>query len=71
MFNLIFFLIFQDGLMELVSKLEDIKEENRAELVDLLDSYFDPEKELIVPIVKKPENQNDRRRPQRRRGTLF
>lgn len=43
----------KDGLTEIVSKLDDIKEENRAELVDILDSYFDPEKEPIVPAVKK------------------
>lgn len=43
----------QEGLTEIVSQLEDIKEENREELVDILDSYFDPEKEAIVPVVKK------------------
>lgn len=33
--------------------MDEIKEENRAELVDILDSYFDPEKEPIVPVTKK------------------
>lgn len=34
--------------------MDEIKEENREELVNILDSYFDPEKELIMPAVKKP-----------------
>lgn len=38
--------------------MDDIKEENRGELVDILDSYFDPEKEAIVP----PSKPNTRRR---------
>lgn len=42
----------QDGLIEIISKLEDIKEENRDELIDILDSYFDPEKEAIVPASR-------------------
>lgn len=29
--------------------MDEIKEENRSELVDILDSYFDPEKEPITP----------------------
>lgn len=33
--------------------MDEIKEENRSELVDILDSYFDPEKEPIVPVTKK------------------
>lgn len=32
--------------------MEEIKEENRGELIDILDSYFDPEKEAIVPPAK-------------------
>lgn len=39
-------------MTEIISKLDDIKEENRSELVDILDSYFDPEKEAIVPPSK-------------------
>lgn len=33
--------------------MEEIKEENRDELVDILDSFFDPEKDAITPAVKK------------------
>lgn len=53
-FKWIIFCLFlsQDGLTEVISKLEEIKEENRSELVDILDSYFDPEKEAIVPPAK-------------------
>lgn len=45
-------------MTEIISELEGIKEENRDELVDILDSYFDPEKEAIVP----PSKPNSRRR---------
>lgn len=38
--------------------MDEIKEENRVELVNILDSYFDPEKEAIVP----PTKPNPRRR---------
>lgn len=39
-------------MTEIVSKLDEIKEENRGELIDILDSFFDPEKEAIVPASK-------------------
>lgn len=55
----------QDGLTEIISKLDEIKEENRSELVDILDSYFDPEKEQIVPVSKK----QNRRQRSFKRGT--
>lgn len=45
--------------------MDEIKEENRSELVDILDSYFDPEKEHIVPVPKK---QNRRHRSFKRGG---
>lgn len=48
--------------MEIVSQLDEIKEANRTELIDILDSYFDPEKETIAPVVKKT---------QRRRRTSY
>lgn len=38
--------------------MDELKDENRAELVNILDSYFDPEKEAIVP----PTKPNPRRR---------
>lgn len=34
--------------------MDEIKEEYRSELVDILDSYFDPEKEQIVPVARNP-----------------
>lgn len=46
--------------------MEEIKEENRSELVDILDSYFDPDKEAIVPPSKSNQN---RRRSYRKAGS--
>lgn len=45
--------------------MDEIKEEGRDELVDILDNYFDPEKEQIVPVSKK---QNRRHRSSKRGG---
>lgn len=54
--------MFQDGLTEIINGLEDIKEENREELINILDSFFDPEKEQIVPVAKKSSFDSQRRR---------
>lgn len=42
-----------DGLHEAIAPMEEMKEEDRKELVDLLDHYFDPEKQAVLPLVKK------------------
>lgn len=60
------FYFAQDGLADIVNDLDDIKEENREELIDILDRYFDPEKQQIVPVAKKTAYQSRRRRSYRR-----
>lgn len=52
--------VSQEGLLEIISKLDDIKEEEREELADILDRYFDPEKEIVMPVSKKPSRQRRR-----------
>lgn len=33
--------------------MDELKEEERTELVEMLDSHFDPEKQAVLPLVKK------------------
>jgi hypothetical protein len=39
-----------------VKKLEELKEEDHNELIELLDSHIDPEKQAVKPIVQRREN---------------
>lgn len=41
--------------------MDEIKEEDREELVDILDKYFDPEKEAAAPAVSKQKSRVRRR----------
>lgn len=41
--------------------MDEIKEEDRDELVDILDKYFDPEKEAAAPAVTKQKSRLRRR----------
>lgn len=43
--------------------MDEVKEEYRSELVDILDSYFDPSKEQVVPVARN--GNNNRRRYKR------
>lgn len=43
----------KDGLNEVIASMEEVKPDDKIELVDLLDSHFDPDKQAILPIVKK------------------
>lgn len=53
----------QDGLVEAVTAIEDLKDEHKTELVEMLDCYFDPDKQAIKPVLKH--------RNRSRRGTYF
>jgi Exuperantia SAM-like domain len=63
----------RDGMIELAKKLKDLKEEDQEELIELLDSHFDPEKKPVKPVVQRREstnggNGNGQMRPRRRRS---
>ncbi|XP_073813097.1 maternal protein exuperantia [Musca autumnalis] len=51
----------RDGLVEVLQAIEELKEEDKTELADLFDSYYDPAKTTIKPIVK-PINRSRNRR---------
>lgn len=56
----------RDGLVEILQVIDELKDEDKIELADLFDSYYDPAKTTIKPIVN---SNNNRRR--NRRGKLF
>jgi maternal-effect protein exuperantia len=51
----------REGLENLVKSLESVKEEDREELIEILDSYFDEEKKPAKPPVNPNAVQNQRR----------
>ncbi|KAL5286044.1 exu family protein [Megaselia abdita] len=52
----------KEGLAEVIQNVPDLKAEEKTELVDLFDSYFDPAKATIKPIVKRNRRRNRRNR---------
>lgn len=52
----------RDGLEAVVSKITELKEEERTELVELLDCHFDPEKQQLKPVVKRVRGRSSRGR---------
>lgn len=54
----------QEGLVELVSTINELKEEDQKELIDILDCHFDPEKKPILPNIKRSNNRSKRRKLQ-------
>lgn len=56
----------RDGLLEILQGIDDLKSDEKTELADLFDSYFDPAKLTIKPVVK---TNNSRRRNRRIRNS--
>ena len=51
----------KDGIKDAIDKIVELKEEERQELIDLLDCHFDPEKQPVKPVVKKQRRRSTRR----------
>ena len=49
----------RDGIAEMVKKIEGMKEDETEELIDILDSHFDPEKKAIKPVVQRRTERRD------------
>lgn len=43
----------KEAFIEIVNVIDELKADEKAELIDLLDCHFDPEKQPIQPIVKR------------------
>ncbi|CAO1346489.1 unnamed protein product [Diamesa serratosioi] len=60
----------RDAIAETVNKIESLKEEERTELIEILDCHYDPEKKSIKPITKqstKPQQSQQQQQQPRRR----
>lgn len=51
----------KNGLVEILQVIDELKAEDKAELADLFDSYFDPAKTTIKPVVKNNNRRRNRR----------
>lgn len=51
----------KEGLAEVLQVMEELKPDDKTELADLFDSYFDPSKTTIKPIVKSNNRRRNRR----------
>lgn len=59
----------QEGITEAVNKIETItKEEERTELIEILDAHYDPEKKCIQPVVKRSTSNRRRGSSKNRNG---
>ncbi|KAH8254444.1 hypothetical protein KR032_010137 [Drosophila birchii] len=54
-----------EGLDLALQSIGTLKAEDKSELIELMDSFFDPNKTTIKPVVKSNNNNNNRRRNRR------
>lgn len=57
-----------EGLDIALQSIGRLKSKDKAELLELLDSYFDPKKTTVKPVVKGNSNNNNNYRRRNRRG---
>lgn len=43
----------KEGILEVVNAISELKDDDKKELVDILDCHFDPEKKSILPVIKR------------------
>lgn len=55
----------RDAITEAVNQIQDLKQEERDELIEILDCHYDPEKKSLKPVVNRS---NSRRRMPRNRS---
>ncbi|XP_058836329.1 maternal protein exuperantia [Topomyia yanbarensis] len=52
----------RQGLEQVIAKITELKDDERTELVELLDCHFDPEKQQLKPVVKRIRHRTSRGR---------
>lgn len=52
----------REGLQEVVTKITELKEDERTELVELLDCHFDPDKQQLKPVITRVRQRSSRGR---------
>ncbi|XP_055614429.1 maternal protein exuperantia [Uranotaenia lowii] len=50
------------GLEKVINKITELKDDERTELVELLDCHYDPEKQQLKPVVKRVRRRSSRGR---------
>jgi len=58
----------REAVVEAVNKIESLKDEEREELIEIIDSHYDPEKKSVKPVVKRSNSRRRRRNTPQRRG---
>ncbi|XP_037948821.1 maternal protein exuperantia [Teleopsis dalmanni] len=60
----------KDGLVAALEKITELKSEDKKELADLFDSFYDPTKTTIKPVIQSKNLTINRRRNKRNGGTV-
>ncbi|XP_050074203.1 maternal protein exuperantia-like [Anopheles maculipalpis] len=53
----------REGMEAIINEIAELKEEERTELVELLDCHYDPDKQAFKPIVKRMKRRPSRGQP--------
>ncbi|XP_058064977.1 maternal protein exuperantia-like, partial [Anopheles bellator] len=53
----------REGLESIINSIAELKEEERTELLELLDCHYDPDKQAFKPIVKRNKHNTNRGGP--------
>lgn len=52
----------REGLEQVIAKIVELKDEERTELIELLDCHYDPDKQQLKPVVKRVRRRTSRGR---------
>lgn len=52
----------REGLEQVIAKFTELKDEERTELIELLDCHYDPDKQQLKPVVKRVRRRTSRGR---------
>ncbi|XP_052894117.1 maternal protein exuperantia-2-like [Anopheles moucheti] len=53
----------REGLENIIKEIAELKEDERTELVELLDCHYDPDKQAFKPVVKRMKRRPSRGQP--------
>uniref|UniRef100_A0A182R799 SAM_Exu domain-containing protein n=2 Tax=Myzomyia TaxID=59140 RepID=A0A182R799_ANOFN len=53
----------REGMETVIKEITELKEEERTELVELLDCHYDPDKQAFKPVVKRMKRRSTRGQP--------
>uniref|UniRef100_A0A182WJF5 Uncharacterized protein n=1 Tax=Anopheles minimus TaxID=112268 RepID=A0A182WJF5_9DIPT len=53
----------REGMEKIIEEMAELKEDDRTELVELLDCHYDPDKQAFKPIVKRMKRRPSRGQP--------